>query len=154
MSNEDTVRIMRAIFVEYYHAIPSELELLTVTPEQNAIFQYLSAVDPDRFQEFVADVLVLTEGHRLVDITGGPGDEKQDILTEAPGGYRQLTQCKHTVNYAAKSSGDELDLMFGAAFRKDCKVALYVTNGDLTPQAKRYIVSFRQACVTPSESRC
>ena len=139
MSNEDTVRIMRAIFVEYYHAIPSELELLTVTPEQNAIFQYLSAVDPDRFQEFVADVLVLTEGHRLVDITGGPGDEKQDILTEAPGGYRQLTQCKHTVNYAAKSSGDELDLMFGAAFRKDCKVALYVTNGDLTPQAKRYI---------------
>ena len=81
MSNEDTVRIMRAIFVEYYHAIPSELELLTVTPEQNAIFQYLSAVDPDRFQGFVADVLVLTEGHRLVDITGGPGDEKQDILT-------------------------------------------------------------------------
>lgn len=50
-----------------------------------------------------------------------------------------MTQCKHTVNYAAKSSCDELDLMFGAAFRKDCKVALYVTNGDLTPQAKRYI---------------
>jgi Restriction endonuclease len=69
----------------------------------------------------------------------GTGDEKQDILTESPGGQRQLTQCKHTVNYTAKSSGDELDLLFGAAFRKDCKVALYVTNGDLTPQAKRYV---------------
>ncbi|MGO9084520.1 MAG: restriction endonuclease [Candidatus Sulfotelmatobacter sp.] len=139
MSDEDTVRIMRAISVEYYHTVPSELEILTITPEQKAIFQYLSAVDPDRFQEFVGDILVLSEGHRLVDVTGGPGDEKQDILTEAPGDYRQLTQCKHTVNYAVKSSGDELDQMFGAAFRKNCKVALYVTNGDLTPQAKRYI---------------
>lgn len=130
---------MRAISAEYYHKVPSELELLTVTPEQNAIFQYLSAVNPDRFQDFIADVLVLTEGHKLIDVTGGPGDEKQDILTEAPGGCRQLTQCKHTSQYAAKSSGDELDLMFGAAFRKNCKVALYVTNGDLTAQAKRYI---------------
>jgi hypothetical protein len=42
-------------------------------------------------------------------------------------------------NFATKSTGDELDLMFSAAIRKDCKVALYVTNGDLTPQAKRYI---------------
>jgi Restriction endonuclease len=139
MPNEGAVRIMRAISVEYYHAIPSELELLTVTPEERAIYQYLSAVDPNRFQEFVADVLVLVEGHRLVDVTGGPGDEKQDILTLAPEGYRQLTQCKHTVNFATKSIGDELDLMFGAAFRKNCKVALYVTNGDLTSQAKRYI---------------
>jgi hypothetical protein len=139
MSNEETVRILRAISVEYYHKVPSDLEMLTVTPEQTAIFQHLSAVDPERFQEFIADVLVLAEGHTLVDVTGGPGDEKQDILTVAPAGYRQLTQCKHTINYAAKSSGDELDQMFGATFRKNCKVALYVTNGDLTPQAKRFI---------------
>jgi hypothetical protein len=130
---------LRATSVEYYHNVPSDLEALAITPEQTAIFQYLSAVDPDRFQEFVSDVLVLAEGHTLVDVTGGPGDEKQDILTVAPSGHRQLTQCKHTINYAAKSSGDELDQMFGAAFRKNCKVALYVTNGDLTPQAKRYI---------------
>src|ERR1043165_8551472 len=139
MSNKDTVRILKAISVEYYHEVPSDLEMLTVTPEQTAIFQYLSAVDPERFQDFVADVLVFVEGHTLVDVTGGPGDEKQDILTIAPGGYRQLTQCKHTINYATKSSGDELDQMFAAAFRKNCKVALYVTNGNLTAQAKRYI---------------
>jgi hypothetical protein len=87
----------------------------------------------------VADVLTLVEGHEVMGITGGPGDEKQDILSKSPEGFRQLTQCKHTINYATKSSGDELDLMFSAAIRTDCKVALYVTNGDLTPQAKRYI---------------
>ena len=134
-----SVRILRGTSVEYHHEIPSDLQSLTVTPEQKAIFQYLSAVGPDRFQDFVADVLVLTQGHTLVDVTGGPGDEKQDILTTTPDGQRQLTQCKHSINYSAKSSGDELDLMFGAAMRKDCQVALYVTNGDLTPQAKRYI---------------
>jgi hypothetical protein len=61
--------------VEYYHKVPSELELLTLMPDQNAIFQCLSAVNPDRFQDFIADALVLTEGHKLVEVTGGPGDE-------------------------------------------------------------------------------
>lgn len=139
MSTKDPVRIMQGKSVEYYHNVPDELELLTVTPEQQAIFQYLSAVGPDRFQEFVADILTLVEKHDVIDITGGPGDEKQDILSKSPDGTRQLTQCKHTVNFATKSTGDEIDLMFSAAIRKDCKVALYVTNGDLTPQAKRYI---------------
>ena len=139
MVDHNPVRILRAVSAEYHHTIPGELELLTVTPEQKAIFQYLSTVGPDRFQEFVADVLVLTQGHTLMDITGGPGDEKQDILTTTPEGKRQLTQCKHTINYSAKSSGEELDQMFAAAFRKNCECALYVTNGDLTPQAKRYI---------------
>jgi hypothetical protein len=139
MPTQDPVRIMKAKAVEYLHNVPDELELLTVTPEQQAIFQYLSAVGSDRFQEFVADVLTLVEGHEVIDITGGPGDEKQDILSKSPDGSRQLTQCKHTVNYATKSTGDELDLMFSTAIRKNCKVALYVTNGDLTPQAKRYI---------------
>lgn len=139
MAEHDPVRIMRGVSVEHYHTVPGELDLLTVTPEQQAIFQYLSAVDPDRFQEFVADVLVHTHGHTLMDITGGPGDEKQDILTTTPEGERQLTQCKHTINFGAKSSGDDLDQMFSAAFRKDCQIALYVTNGDLTTQAKRYV---------------
>jgi hypothetical protein len=130
---------MKGLSVEYYHNVPGELDLLTITPELQAIFQHLSAVGPDRFQEFVADVLTLVEGHEVMGITGGPGDEKQDILSKSPEGFRQLTQCKHTINYATKSSGDELDLMFSAAIRTDCKVALYVTNGDLTPQAKRYI---------------
>lgn len=139
MSTHNPVRIIQARSVEYYHNVPDELELLTITPEQQAIFQYLSAVEPDRFQEFVADILTLVEGHEVIDITGGPGDEKQDILSKSPNGSRQLTQCKHTVNYATKSTGNELDLMFSAAIRKDCKFALYVTNGDLTPQAKRYV---------------
>jgi len=139
MAKHGPVRIMRGVSVEHYHTVPGELELLTVTPEQQAIFQYLSTVGPDRFQEFVADVLVHTQGHTLVDITGGPGDEKQDILTATPEGQRQLTQCKHTINFGARSSGDDLDQMFSAAFRKNCQVALYVTNGDLTPQAKRYV---------------
>ena len=139
MASQGRVRILRATALEYYHSIPSELDLVTISPEQNAIFQYLSAVHPDAFQYFVADVLVLVERHHLIDVTGGPGDEKQDILTQTPDGLRQLTQCKHTVNFMEKSSGDDLDQLFAAAFRKDCQSALYVTNGELTPQAKRYV---------------
>lgn len=139
MDSKEKVRILRATTLEYYHTVPSELELVTISPEQDAIFQYLSVVKPDYFQYFVADVLVMVEKHRLIDVTGGPGDEKQDILTETPAGQRQLTQCKHTVNFLEKSSGDDLDQLFAAAFRKDCKSALYVTNGELTPQAKRYV---------------
>jgi hypothetical protein len=139
MAREETVRVLRATTVEHYHKIPNELELLTASPEQSAIFQYLAEVDPDRFEEFVGDVLVHVEGHKLIEVTGGPGDEKQDILSETPDGHRQLTQCKHTINFSGRSSGEGLDQMLGAALRKNCKEALYVTNGDLTPQAKRYV---------------
>jgi Restriction endonuclease len=139
MNDENKVRILKATSLEYFHPLPSDLQLLTVSAEQAAIFQSLSAVQPDRFQEFVADVLVIVEKHRLIDITGGPGDEKQDILTAAPDGKRQLTQCKHTATPGSKVNGDELDLMVPAALRKNCKHALFVTNGDLTAQAKRYI---------------
>jgi hypothetical protein len=50
-----------------------------------------------------------------------------------------LIQCKHTINYQANSNGDDLDLLFSACIRKDCIKGLYVTNADLTPQAKRYV---------------
>jgi hypothetical protein len=139
MTSSDRVRILRATTVEHFHHVPNEVDLLTISPEQSAVFQYLSAINPTDFQYLIADVLVLVERHQLIDVTGGPGDEKQDILTETPEGVRQLTQCKHTVNFADKSSGDDLDVLFGAAFRKSCHSVLYVTNGELTPQAKRYV---------------
>ena len=131
--------ILQATSSHYYHAVPSELERATISPEKSAIFEYLSRIGSDRFVEFVTDVLVHVEGHKLVDKTDGPGDEKQDILTLDPKGQRHLTQCKHTTKYEDKTSGDELDLMVTACLRKNCRSALWVTNADLTPQAKRYV---------------
>lgn len=133
------ISIIKAYTEKYYHVLPSQLEMITVSPEREAIFKYLSQIGADRFPEFVKDVLVIVEGHQPVDITDGTGDEKQDILTMTPAGERQLTQCKHTSRYEEHYSGDELDLLFGAAFRKNCSTVLFVTNSDLTPQGKRYV---------------
>src|SRR5438034_2216964 len=139
MKMVNRVVILHGTTQEYFHHIPGELERATVSPERDAILRYLAKIGPKRFPEFVADLLVQIDGHELVDITDGPGDEKQDILTITPQGQRQLTQCKHTRNPEKNDSGGELDQLFSAAFRKNCRKVLYVTNADLTVQAKRYV---------------
>jgi hypothetical protein len=123
-----------------YHVIPTELSLLLTTPKQECIMTYLSQITAKGFPEFVKDILVKIEGHTLVDILDGPGDEKLDILTITLDGKRCLTQCKHISNHQSKCRGDDLDLMVSACIRKNCQQALFVTNGDLTIQAKKYIV--------------
>jgi hypothetical protein len=133
------VEVLQGTSSHYYHVVPSELERVTITPEKSAIFEYLSRIGSDRFVDFISDILVHVEGHKLVDNTDGPGDEKQDVLTLDPKGERHLTQCKHTTKYEDKTSGDELDLMVTACLRKNCRAAVWVTNADLTPQAKRYV---------------
>lgn len=134
-----SLEIIQATTAYHYHVLPSDLARATVSPERAAIWQYLSRLGSDRFVDFVIDLLVLVEGHTLVERTDGPGDEKQDVLTLDPRGERHLTQCKHTANYGENTNGDELDLLFGACFRKNCRTGLYVTNADLTVQATRYV---------------
>ena len=137
MSNR--IKVLQGITVQYFHVLPSELNRVTVSPERDAIFQFLAHIGSDQFVEFVTDILVHAEGHQLVDTTDGPGDEKQDILTIDRAGLRHLTQCKHTADFRSHARGDELDVLLGACLRKNCRSALYVTNGDLTAQGKRYI---------------
>lgn len=133
------ISFLQAFTQQYYHSVPSDLQMMTLSPERDAIFNYLSRIGHNRFPEFILDILVHVKGHNPIDITDGPGDEKQDILTEDETGRRHLTQCKHTSNYNDHYSGNELDFLFGACFRKNCTKGLFVTNSDLTPQAKRYI---------------
>jgi hypothetical protein len=133
------VDVLQGVSAHAYHVIPGELERVAVSPEREAVLAHLAQISSDRFVEFIADVLVHVEGHKLVDITDGPGDEKQDILTTTPKGDRHLTQSKFTSSYKNNTSGDELDLLFSACLRKNCRSALWVTNADLTPQAKRYV---------------
>lgn len=123
----------------YYYTIPSDLDLITTAPTREAIFQYLSQVKYEDFPEFILDILLKVEGHISIDITDGPGDEKQDILTINPQGKRCLTQCKHKNKLDGKYSGDELDRIVAACLRKNCDEAYFVTNGDLSPQAKGYV---------------
>jgi hypothetical protein len=139
------ITLIQGTTVQHYHVVPGELTLRGVTPERSAIFQYLSHISWDRFVEFVVDILVHVQKHQLVDNTDGPGDEKQDILTIDPEGKRHLTQCKHTSKFDDNANGDDLDTLFAACLRKNCQRALYVTNADLTVQAKRYITDAEYA---------
>lgn len=107
-------QVIQAATPVHYHVLPSDLEQITLSPERDAIFQHLARIGSDRFPEFVTDILVHVEGHTRIDVTDGPGDEKQDILTLDPAGRRFLTQTKHTSNHTENSSGDELDLLFSA----------------------------------------
>lgn len=131
--------IVHGISEHAYHVIPGELERISVSPERQALESYLGRIGFDRFMEFIADVLKHVEGHTDVEITNGPGDEKQDILSVRPDGTRQLTQCKHTVDYTKNTAGEELDVMLAACLRKNCRHGLWVTNADLTAPAKRYV---------------
>lgn len=148
----DRLEIIQGATPYHYHVLPSDMSRATVSPQREAIFQYLSRLGSDHFVDFVIDLLVEANGHTLVERTEGPGDEKQDILTLDQVGERHLTQCKHTINYKDNTSGDELDLLFGACHRKNCRRALYVTNTDLTPQAKRYVTDKEYARLTASDA--
>lgn len=132
-------KIISGTSQQFYHTIPSELDLITTTPTREGIFKYLSQIGYDEFPEFILDILIKVEGHKPVDVTDGQGDEKQDILTINPKGERCLTQCKHTVDYKSRYNGDDLDLLVAACMRKKCNQAILVTNSDLTPQGKKYV---------------
>lgn len=131
--------IISGMSQQFYHTIPSDLDLITTTPTREGIFKYLSQIGYDKFPEFILDILVKIEGHTPIDVTDGQGDEKQDILTINAKGERCLTQCKHTIDYKSHYNGDDLDLIVAACMRKNCKQAIFVTNSDLTPQGKKYI---------------
>lgn len=131
--------IVSGVSQQFYHSIPSDLDLIQTSPTRDGIFQMLSQIPYDKFPEFILDILVRIEKHTPVDITDGQGDEKQDILTLNPEGKRCLTQCKHTSNYKDHYNGDDLDKMVSACLRKNCQEAIFVTNSDLTPQGKKYI---------------
>jgi hypothetical protein len=122
-----------------YKPVPAQDPELITTPKQEAIMSYLSKIPHNAFPEFVKDFLTIIEGHKLINITDGSGDEKQDLLTIDNNGNRCLIQCKHTRDTRFRYSGDNLDLLFSASIRKNCKRAIFVTNGELTTQAKRYI---------------
>lgn len=130
--------IIGGISQQHYHTIPQDIDMIKTSPTREGIFKYLAQIGYEKFPEFIVDILVKVEGHNLIDITDGPGDEKRDIFTEKDG-EKFLIQCKHTIHYKANSNGDDLDLIFSACIRKDCIKGLYVTNADLTPQGKRYV---------------
>lgn len=132
-------KIIAGMSQQFYHTIPDGLDMIVTSPTREGIFKNLSQIHFNKFPEFITDILTKVEGHILVDITDGQGDEKQDILTINPRGKRCLTQCKHTAAYGKHYNGDDLDLMMAACLRKNCQEAIFITNSDLTPQGKKYV---------------
>jgi len=131
--------IISGMSQQFYHTIPSDMDLISTIPTREGIFRYLSQIGYDKFPEFILDILVKVERYKPVDVTDGQGDEKQDILTINPNGERCLIQCKHTIDYKSHYNGDDLDKMVSACLRKKCKEAIFITNSDLTPQGKKYV---------------
>ena len=121
------------VYSQLYH------NQMSTNPTKQAIFTFLGQIGFDRFPEFILDILTKVEHHTMVDITDGPGDEKQDILTISPEGKRCLTQCKHTSNPSDHYNGDDLDTLVAACMRKDCRMAFFATNSDFTPQGKKFV---------------
>jgi len=133
------VSILQGVTEHHFHIVPSEIGRITLPPEREAIFNHLARIEHSKFPEFVSDILRLVEKHTDVQITDGPGDETQDVLSTNPDGKRRLTQCKHTIDLKQHCGADELDAVFVACHRKNCSEGVLVTNSDLTPQAKRYV---------------
>jgi len=72
------IAIIQGITVGHYHVLPAELERNVIAPERETVLRLLAGIGPDRFVDFIVDVLVLVEKQTLIDKTDGPGDEKQD----------------------------------------------------------------------------
>ncbi|OMP75128.1 restriction endonuclease [[Flexibacter] sp. ATCC 35208] len=132
-------KIIGGMTEQFYHTLPDPLDLITTSPTKEAISNFLTQITYKQFPEFILDILVKILNHRKVDITDGQGDEQQDILTMSPSGTRCLIQCKHTQQVNSHYNGTDLDNMVTVCLRKKCKTALFVTNGDLTPQGKKYV---------------
>src|SRR5690242_5583749 len=107
-------RIVGGMAQQAYHTIPKGQDLIITSPNKDAIFTFLGQISYAKFPEFIRDILIKIENHTLIDITDGPGDEKQDILTLTPDGQRCLTQCKHTSSINSHHNGDELDILVAA----------------------------------------
>lgn len=132
-------KIVKGTTQQFYYDIPSDLDRIAISPNKEAISKFLAQISFRQFPEFVMDILVNVFHHTKVDITDGQGDEQQDILTIDPEGFPCLTQCKHTEKTKGHYNGTDLDNMVTVCLRKNCKKALFVTNGDITPQGKKYI---------------
>lgn len=137
------IQIVGGMTQQSYHTIPDDKDLIITSPKKESIFKFLSQISYKEFPEFVKDILVKVEKYTISDITDGPGDEKQDILVTNTKGQRCLIQCKHSEKIGSHYSGDELDRIVAACLRKGCQHAIFVTNTDLTPQAKGYITDKR-----------
>ena len=133
------ISILQGTTSQQYHFVPGELARITVSPERKAIFSHLAQIAHSNFPEFIADILRTVENHSDIQITDGPGDEIQDILSTTSKGERQLTQCKHTSDAKHHVTSEGLDALFAACHRKMCRYGLLATNSDLTVQAKRYV---------------
>src|SRR6266404_3981296 len=55
------VSLLQGATEQHYHIVPSEIGMITLPPEREAIFNHLARIDHSKFPEFVGDILRLVE---------------------------------------------------------------------------------------------
>ena len=106
-------------------------------PHENLV-TFLSSLNERTLPQLVADYLVL-EGHKKVTVMDGPGDGGRDVHSLKKG-QKFLAQCKCHADGSATASSRELSELPMAMIKFGIQSGLFVTNGKISPQAKREYV--------------
>ncbi|MFI6476716.1 restriction endonuclease [Nonomuraea sp. NPDC050663] len=113
----------------------ARLENLRLSLEQ------IDVMSPTCFEWAVRD-LMIRDGMRA-DHVGQRGDMAADVIGHDRGGYRIVVQCKHTVTSRKVTSQVVYQVNGTAGPAHGANVAVIVTNGDFTRDARKTAGDFR-----------
>ncbi|MEU6591464.1 restriction endonuclease [Streptomyces sp. NPDC046881] len=106
----------------------------------------LTALDPDGFEQAIAELCVLAEC-REVEVVGGAGDLGADVVALTPDGRRLVIQCKQYGD-DNKVGSQDMQRFGGTCFTiHEADVAAVVTTSDFTTPALEYALQCGIVCV-------
>ncbi|MFF4585526.1 restriction endonuclease [Streptomyces sp. NPDC001388] len=134
---EDTPRTSAVATVE---------ETLVLTTDHVPDFPGYEALDPDEFEQAIAD-LCARDGCAGVEVVGGAGDLGADVTAMAPNGHRLVIQCKRYGD-GHKVGSQDLQRFGGTCFTvHEADIAVVVTTSDFTAPAVEYAQQCGIVCV-------
>ncbi|QTE02361.1 restriction endonuclease [Streptomyces cyanogenus] len=105
-----------------------------------------AALDPDGFEQAIAELCVLGEC-REVEVVGGAGDLGADVVALTPDGRRLVIQCKQYGD-DNKVGSQDVQRFGGTCFTiHEADVAAVVTTSDFTAPALEYALQCGIVCV-------
>ncbi|QES39996.1 restriction endonuclease [Streptomyces venezuelae] len=127
-------------------------EATTVVVEPPVVYIDYGELDPDAFEQAVAD-LCARDACQGVEVVGGACDLGADVLAVAPDGRRIVIQCKR-YGEDNKVGSQDLQRFGGTCYTvHEADVAALVTTSDFTAPALEYAEQCGIVCVNGAELR-
>lgn len=101
-------------------------------------------LSPQNLPRLACDILA-ARGHREIRIVDGPGDGGRDVHSVDQGGERFITQCTHRSRRGATVTSAKLRDLPDALMKFGAKRGLFITNGRISPSAKREFLDSYQS---------